>query len=541
MTDCKHNCGYAVLRNPLINRGAAFTQEEREQRGLRGLLPPAVTTMEDQVTRMRTILDRCPTSFDKFLILDSLHATDENLYFKLLIDYIDDYMPVVYTPTVGEVCQKFSHIYRHPRGAFISINDKGHVREIIENCPNEEVDVIVVTDGQRILGLGDLGINGMGIPCGKLSLYTACAGIDPAKTLPVTIDVGTNTEAYLNDPLYLGLRQERVTGEAYDELIEEFMVEARRRWPNVLIQFEDFGNNHAFDILERYREQCLCFNDDIQGTATVAVTGVYSALRVTGQKLADQKFLFMGAGEAATGIAQLIVDAMVEEGVDREEALKHCALFDSKGLVTSTRGDKLAHHKVPFAHDLPNTTSFLEAVKALRPTGILGVSAQPNTFTPEILREMAAINERPIIFALSNPTSRAECDAETAYRETEGRALFASGSPFAPVTYEGHTFVPRQGNNSYVFPGLGLGSVFTKAKWMPTGMFLAASRELAKLVSEADLEQGSLYPPLSAIREVSVQIGAAVAAYAYDNGLAGNERPENLEAAVRDFMYAPKA
>lgn len=539
MTDFQQVRGADLLRNPQLNRADAFTQEERDEKGLRGLLPPAVTTKELQVQRMLALLDRCPTALDKFLMLDSLHTTDEDLYFKLLIEHIDDFMPVVYTPTVGEVCLKFSHIYRYPRGAFISINDKGRVGEIIDNVPNEEVDVIVVTDGQRILGLGDLGVNGMGIPCGKLSLYTACAGIAPEKTLPVTIDVGTNNQDNLNDPLYLGLRHERVSGEAYDELIEEFMTEARRRWPNVLIQFEDFGNNHAFDLLERYKDKCLCFNDDIQGTATVAVTGVYSALRVTKQKLADQRFLFLGAGEAATGIAELLVDAMVAEGMDRAEALKHCCLFDSKGLVTSTRGDKLAHNKVPFAHDLPNCKTFIEAVRALRPTGVIGVAAQPGAFNAEVLHEMAEINERPIVFALSNPTSRAECNAETAYRETNGRALFASGSPFAPVALGDKTFVPRQGNNSYVFPGLGLGAVFAQARCMPTGMFLAASRALAEFVSESDLEQGSLYPPLSMVREVSVKIGATVAQYAYDNGLANNERPEDLEAAVRAFMYDP--
>ena len=383
MTESKQICGADLLRNPQLNRADAFTQEERDARGLRGLLPPAVSTMELQVKRTLALLDRCPTALDKFLMLDSLHATDEDLYFKSLIAYIDDYMPVVYTPTVGEVCQKFSHIYRYPRGAFISINDKGRVREIIENCPNEEVDVIVVTDGQRILGLGDLGINGMGIPCGKLSLYTACAGIAPEKTLPVTIDVGTNNPEYLNDPMYLGLRQERVTGEAYDELIEEFVTEARRRWPNVLIQFEDFGNNHAFDLLERYKDKVLCFNDDIQGTAAVAVTGVYSALRVTKQKLADQRFLFLGAGEAATGIAELLVDAMVAEGVEREDALKHCFLFDSKGLVTCNRGDKLAHNKVPFAHDVENCKTFIEAVRDLS-------LITPNLYIPDYGSKMTS-------------------------------------------------------------------------------------------------------------------------------------------------------
>ncbi|MFU0841905.1 MAG: malate dehydrogenase [Burkholderia sp.] len=539
MTGSKEYRGADLLRNPQLNRGDAFTQEERSAKGLRGLLPPVVSSTDAQVERMHALVERFEKPLDKFLFLDSLHESDENLFYKLLIKYIDQYMPIVYTPTVGEVCQNYSNIFRYPRGAYISINDLGHVREIIDNVPNEEVDVIVVTDGQRILGLGDLGLNGMGIPCGKLSLYVACAGIDPAKTLPVVLDVGTNTERYLKDPQYLGLRRERETGPNYDALLDEFINEARRRWPNVLIQFEDFGNNHAFDILARYQKKILCFNDDIQGTASVAVSGMYSAMRILKKKLGEQKFLFLGAGEAATGIAHLIVDAMVEEGMDRAEAFKHCMLFDSKGLVTTTRGDKLRENKVPFAQDLPNCKTFAEAVRAVRPTGIIGVSAQPGAFTPEVLREMAKINERPIIFALSNPTSRAECDAATAYRETDGRALFASGSPFGKVEVNGRTFVPRQGNNSYVFPGLGMGAVFARAKWMPTGMFLAASRELAALVSEADLAQGSLYPPLASVRDISVKIAAAVANYAFEKGIAGIERPADTEAAVRAFMYQP--
>lgn len=540
MTQCDKLPASAIFHCPFVNKGEAFTKEERAKYGLSGLLPTAVSTVDQQVERMREMLNRFEKPIDKALLLDSIRNTNEDLFFQLLTRYTAEYMPVVYTPTVGEYCQRFSHIFRYPRGLFVSLEHLGHVREVIERAPNKEVDVIVVTDGERILGLGDQGLNGMGIPCGKLALYTACAGIAPEKTLPVVLDVGTNREEYLNDPLYLGLRQKRCRGPEYRQLVDEFIAEARRRWPNVLIQFEDFGNNHAFDLLERYKDKVLCFNDDIQGTAAVAVTGVYSALRVTKQKLADQRFLFLGAGEAATGIAELLVDAMVAEGVEREDALKHCFLFDSKGLVTCNRGDKLAHNKVPFAHDVENCKTFIEAVRALRPTGIIGVAAQPGAFNAEVLGAMAEINERPIVFALSNPTSRAECDAATAYRETNGRALFASGSPFAPVDFNGKTFVPRQGNNSYVFPGLGLGAVFARAKTMPVGMFLAASRELAELVSEADLEQGSLYPPLSTVREVSVKIGAAVAQYAYDNGLAGNERPADLEAAVREFMYKPE-
>lgn len=539
MTQCCKHTGAAVFHCPLTNKGAAFTEKEREELGLSGLLPTAVSTNDQQVERMHEILDRFEKPIDKALVLDSLHATDEDLYFRLLTRYTAEYMPVVYTPTVGEYCQRFSHIFRYPRGLFISYQHAGHVRDVIERAPNKEVDVIVVTDGERILGIGDQGINGMGIPIGKLSLYTACAGIDPAKTLPVVLDVGTNREEYLNDPLYLGLRKPRSRGPEYRALVDEFITEARRRWPNVLIQFEDFGNQNAFKLLADYQEKILCFNDDIQGTASVVVSGLYSAMRIKKEKLTDQMFLFFGAGEAACGIANLIADALVSEGLSREEALKHCALFDSKGLVTKSRMDELAAHKKPFAHDYAKCTDFVEAIKMIKPTGIIGVAAQPRTFTTEVLEEMAKLNERPIIFALSNPTSRAECTAEEAYRVTKGKALYASGSPFAPVEYEGKTFVPRQGNNSYVFPALGLGAVFSRSKWMPDGMFLVAAKKLAELVTDADLEQGSLYPSLDGIRPVSVKIGAAVAAYAYENGLAGNERPQDLEKAVEAFMYRP--
>lgn len=539
MTQCCKHTGAAVFHCPLTNKGVAFTEKEREELGLSGLLPTAVSTNDQQVERMHEILDRFEKPIDKALVLDSLHATDEDLYFRLLTRYTAEYMPVVYTPTVGEYCQRFSHIFRYPRGLFISYQHAGHVRDVIERAPNKEVDVIVVTDGERILGIGDQGINGIGIPIGKLSLYTACAGIDPAKTLPVVLDVGTNREEYLNDPLYLGLRKPRSRGPEYRALVDEFITEARRRWPNVLIQFEDFGNQNAFKLLADYQEKILCFNDDIQGTASVVVSGLYSAMRIKKEKLTDQMFLFFGAGEAACGIANLIADALVSEGLSREEALKHCALFDSKGLVTKSRMDELAAHKKPFAHDYAKCTDFVEAIKMIKPTGIIGVAAQPRTFTTEVLEEMARLNERPIIFALSNPTSRAECTAEEAYRVTKGKALYASGSPFAPVEYEGKTFVPRQGNNSYVFPALGLGAVFSRSKWMPDGMFLVAAKKLAELVTDADLEQGSLYPSLDDIRPVSVKIGAAVAAYAYDNGLAGNERPADLEKAVEAFMYRP--
>ncbi|HBZ58713.1 MAG TPA: NAD-dependent malic enzyme, partial [Sutterella sp.] len=413
------------------------------------------------------------------------------------------------------------------------------VRQLVANVPNENVDMIVVTDGQRILGLGDLGVNGMGIPIGKLALYTACAGVNPQRTLPVTIDVGTNTESYLSDPLYMGLRQKRITGEEYDALIAEFIEAVRERWPNVIIQFEDFHNSHAFDLLDKWRNRVTCFNDDIQGTASVSVTGLYTAMRILKQRVSDQRILFLGAGSAATGIANLIVDAMVEEGTSVEEARGRIALFDSKGLVTTTRGDTLSATKVPFAKDCENAKTFLEAVRVIRPSAIIGVSAQPSAFNEEVIAEMSRINERPIIFALSNPTSKAECTAEEAYRWSNGKCLFACGSPFPPVSIGGKTFVPRQGNNSYVFPGIGLGCIFAKAKTIPEGIFLTAAKTLADQVSDSDLANGSLYPALSEVRNLSAGIATAVAEYCFDHGIAQVERPADLHKAIVDSMWSP--
>ncbi len=534
------NKGQKFLRNPLLNRGSAFTHEERVRLGIRGLLPPSVETLEIQAQRAIQRMRSYTQPIHRYVYLDTLHNTNETLFYKVVTDYIEEVMPVIYTPTVGEACQKFSSIFQQTRGVFISIEDKGHVDEILANVDQDDVEVIVVTDGQRILGLGDQGINGMGIPIGKLALYTACAGIAPEKTLPVTLDVGTNNPEYLADPLYMGLRHERVTGEAYDELVDEFMNAVRRRWPNVLVQFEDFGNANAFRVLDRWKDKALCFNDDIQGTACVAVTGFFSAMRVTGGKLADQRVLFLGAGEAATGIANLLAQAISDEtGESIEEARKRCYLYDSKGLVVASRTD-LTAHKREFAHEAEFSKSFEEAIDQLRPTAIVGVAAQPNAFNENVIRKMSELNERPIIFALSNPTSKAECHAETAYRYSNGKALFASGSPFPPVYIDHHHFVPRQGNNAYVFPALGRGATFAGAKTMPVGMFLAASRKLAEMVTEEDLANGSLYPSLTDIRPISEEISVAVAEYAYDNGLATNEKPEDLAAAVKASMYTPK-
>ncbi len=531
--------GVALLRDPTLNKGTAFTDAERDALGLRGLLPAHVCTLADQQARVLENLRRLHEPLNKYIALEALHDRNETLYYRVVIDNIDEMMPVIYTPTVGLACQQFGHIYRRPRGLYVSGADRGRVAHLLANWPTRAVDIIVVTDGERILGLGDLGANGMGIPIGKLALYTACAGIDPTRCLPVVLDVGTNNDALLADPLYLGLRQRRLTGAAYDALVEEFVMAAQAAFPGVLIQFEDFANHHAFALLARYGDRVPCFNDDIQGTAAVALAGIFSALRVTGGALAEQTFLFLGAGEAATGIADLIVAALAAEGVPAERARGRCWLLDSKGLVVADRSD-LAAHKRPYAHAHPPVATLVEAIERLKPTALIGVAATGGTFTEDVLRAMARLNARPIVFALSNPTSKSECTAEQAYRYTDGRALFASGSPFVKVTFAGRTFVPRQGNNSYIFPGVGLGAIASRARRVTDEMFLAAARALAARVADADLAQGSLYPPLASVRDVSAHIAAAVAEVAYARGLAARMRPADVLADVRAHMYEPQ-
>ena len=530
--------GLALLRDPLLNKGIAFGEAERDALGLRGLLPPAVLSQEQQVARVLDNLRRQPTDLDKFLSLNALHDRNETLFFRVVIEHPDETMPLIYTPTVGLACQRFAHIFQRPRGIWVSAADRGRVAQVLGNWPTRDVRIIVVTDGERILGLGDLGANGMGIPVGKLSLYTACAGIDPATTLPVMLDVGTNNAALLQDPLYIGLKQPRLRGAAYDALVEEFMTAAQQVFPDVLVQFEDFANLNAFRLLRAYRERFCCFNDDIQGTASVALAGLYSALRVTGGRLADQRLLFFGAGEAATGICALVVAAMAGEGLAEAEARRRCWLFDSRGLVVRSRSD-LGAHKLPYAHEHEQMPDFLSAAKAIKPTAIIGVAAVGGTFTREVLEEMARLNERPIVFALSNPTSQSECTAQEAYLWTAGRALFACGSPFDPITVGGRRHVPRQGNNSYIFPGVGLGLVASRSRRASDAMFLAAARTLADLVTPQDLEQGSLYPPLARVREVSARIAAAVAEVAFSSGLAAAARPPDLPAFIRSRMYQP--
>jgi malate dehydrogenase (oxaloacetate-decarboxylating)(NADP+) len=527
--------GISLLRDPLLNKGTGFSQKERDALGLRGLLPATQLTIQAQAERVLTNLRRLPNDLDKYVALNALHDRNETLFFRVVCDNIDEIQPLIYTPTVGLACQKFGNIFQRPRGLFISANDRGRIARLLKNWPYP-AKLIVVTDGERILGLGDLGANGMGIPVGKLSLYSACAGVNPEVCLPVMLDVGTNNEQLLKDPYYVGLRRKRLTGKAYYDFIDEFITAARKAFPSVLIQFEDFANHSAFQLLDKYRTQYCVFNDDIQGTAAVALAGLFSALRIKGGKLSEERLLFLGAGEAATGIADLVVTAMMAEGLSEAEARKRIWLVDSRGLVVKDR-ESLGKHKLPYAHEHAPVGDFLSAIKTLKPTAIIGVAAVGGTFTLEVLRTMAEINEQPIVFALSNPTSKAECSAEEAYRHTDGRALFACGSPYDPVTLNGKTFVPRQGNNSYIFPGVGLGAIACGATLVTDEMFMAAARTLAGLVTDDDLKQGSLYPALPRIREVSVQIAAAVARVAYRRSLAAQQKPKNLLARIKGQVY----
>ncbi len=531
--------GAELLHDPLLNKGTAFTQEERWALGLAGLLPPHVHSMDEQVARVMDNYHAKTTDLERYIHLVSLQDRNETLFYRVVMDHLEEMMPIIYTPTVGQACQNWGHLFRRPRGLYISIKDRGHIAEILHNWPHKGVGVIVVTDGERILGLGDQGAGGMGIPVGKLSLYTACAGIDPALSLPVMLDVGTENEQYLRDPLYMGLRQSRVRGKDYDDFVGEFIAAVEATWPGTLIQFEDFGNLNAFRLLEEYRNKVCTFNDDIQGTAAVVLSGLFSAQRLTGTAFADQRILFLGAGEAGIGIGDLIVSALVSEGLGVAEARKRCCFVDSKGLVVKGRTD-LAVHKLSYAHDLAACPDFISAVRELKPTAIIGVSTMPKAFTREVVEAMASYNARPIVFALSNPTSKAECTAEEAYTWSRGRAIYASGSPFPPCLYEGKTYVPGQGNNSYIFPGVGLGVVACRARHVTDRMFSEAAKTLASMVLPGDLEVGRVYPSLTRIKEVSAAIAVAVAEVAFKDGLAGIERPSDLAALVKSAMWEPR-
>ncbi len=535
----RHPRGPQLLSDPLWNKGTAFTERERDVLGLRGLLPPRVFTLEEQIHRTLGAVRGKQNAIEKYIYLTNLQNRNEILFYRLVLDHIEEMVPLIYTPTVGQACLEYGSIYRRPRGLFLSLKERGRIAEVMRQWPQEGVRLIVVTDGERILGLGDLGALGMGIPIGKLSLYTACAGVHPGYTLPITLDVGTDNPALHAGEFYIGLKEPRARGAVYNEFIDEFVTAVKTVFPKALLQWEDFGNTNAFRLLRQYAKKLPSFNDDIQGTAAVALAGILAALRDTGGTLAEQRLLFLGAGEAGTGIADLFVEAAQAEGLSASAARERCWFVDSKGLVVKSRSG-LAEHKLPYAHDHAFIPTLDEAVRTLRPTALVGVSGMPSAFTREVVAAMSEINTRPIVFALSNPTSKAECTAEQAYTWSDGRAIFASGSPFPPVDHNGRHHVPGQGNNIYIFPGVGLGVLASEASEVTNAMFLAAARTLAGLVQPEDLALGRVYPPLTKVRDISLQIAAAVARVAHDAGLARAPRPADLVEDIRGRMFEPR-
>jgi malic enzyme len=539
--------GEEILRDPFTNKGTAFTAAEREELGLDGLVPPAISTMDQQLARVYENFRAKPTPIGRYINLASLQDRNETLFFRLVHDHIDEMMPVVYTPVVGEACQRYSHIFRRPRGLYISYEQRHRIDAILANHPRPPA-VIVVTDGERILGLGDQGVGGMGIPTGKLSLYTACAGIPPSLTLPIMLDVGTDNEERLNDPLYLGLRHKRIRGAAYQDFIDEFVAAVMRVYPDAILQWEDFLKANALTQLTRFRDRLCTFNDDIQGTASVVVAGVYAALRITGQRMRDQRVVLGGAGASAQGIAELLEAALCADGLTHEEARRRIYTVDSRGLVTQAR-PALEDFKATYARSVAEVASFTchdpahitleETINNVRPTILVGTSGTAGLFTEAVVRAMAAANERPVVFPLSNPTSKSECTAEQAFQWSDGRAIVATGSPFAPVTYGGKSYRIGQGNNAFIFPGVGLGLWVGGVRRVTDAMFLASAQALASLVRQSDLDQGAVYPELTRIRDCSQAVACAVIRCAVAEGHASPEMLAGLEDTVRRAMWFP--
>ncbi|VDK87318.1 unnamed protein product [Litomosoides sigmodontis] len=532
--------GIELLKDGRMCKGMAFSLYERQYFGIHGLLPPAFMTEDQQAYRVITNLRQQPDDLARYIHLDSLQDSNEKLYYRVICDHVKELLPIVYTPTVGLACQKFGFIYRKPKGLYITINDNSisRIYHILSNWPEMDVRVIVITDGERVLGLGDLGCYGMGIPVGKLSLYVALAGVLPKWCLPVVLDVGTDNEALLKDPFYIGLRRKRTRGDEYHHFVDNFMKACTKKFgQNLLIQFEDFARKNAYYLLERYKNQYCVFNDDIQGTASVALAGLLACRRHTGRPLSAEKIIFFGAGSAAMGIADLCISQMEREGIRRKDARSRIFLMDAEGLITQNRLHMEKEH-VPYAKAMPQTRSLLELIKNIQPTALIGVSTVAGAFNEEIIRAMAKLNPQPIIFALSNPTKNAECTAEQAVRWTDGKVLFASGSPFDNVEYEGKIFKPGQGNNSYIYPGVGMAAILFKIRHIDDEVFLIAAREVAKCVNDDDFKHKRLYPSLSHIRDVSMKVTLAVGKYGYEKNLAAlYPKPANMENFVRSQMY----
>ncbi len=534
----RNHAAIDLIRDPFRYKGTAYSDSERRSLHLEGLLPPAVEDLETQSRRQKEQLEAEPTDLERYILLSSLQDRNRTLFYHVLCSDPEKYLPIVYTPTVGEACERFGHILRQTHGVYLPVTAKGRLKELLGNWFQEDVRFIVVTDGSRILGLGDLGASGMGIPIGKLALYTACAGVPPRSTLPICLDVGTDNEKFLNDPLYAGLKQRRVGDDVYYEFVDEFVQAVQELFPKCCIQFEDFSMNHASPLLQKYRDKVCCFNDDIQGTAGVALAGIHAACRAKGEKIEDQRILFLGAGSAGTGIAELIAESMVKRaGISREEALLKVRLFDINGLLVTSRTD-LAPFQQPFAADVPACNDFVQAIRDFKPTGIIGVSTVGGAFNKQVIRTMAQINERPLIFPYSNPTSRAECTAAQAYEWSDGRVLFGSGTPMPPVQFQGQRIKPSQGNNVYIFPAVGMAIYATGARRVSQEVFLTAAQALSEQVPEEYLKRGQLYPSRSRIREVSLHVAAKVAQTLDEMGHARHET-EDWSGRIDELAYVP--
>jgi malate dehydrogenase (oxaloacetate-decarboxylating)(NADP+) len=537
MTTNKH--GIDVLQDPALNKSTAFTEAEKQTLGIVGLVPDVTETLDLQLSRVMMQLGHQSTDLDRYLYLINLLDHDETLFYRTIMSDPARFLPIVYDPTIGEACLKFGHIYRQTRGMYLSITRRGKVKEVLRNWPQKDVRFICVTDGGRILGLGDLGANGAGIPIGKLQLYTACAGVPPQYLLPMYLDAGTNNEQYLHDPLYLGMRKTRPPTAELFSFVDEFVEAVQEVFPKCCIHFEDWTGVDAVHLLQRYRDKYCVYNDDVQGTAGITLAGMINAVKLKGTKLKDEKYLFLGAGSAGIGLADLLCSALVAQGISRKDAQSRIYMFDVKGLLESSRTDLVDFQK-PYAHRHLPTKDFVAAIESIKPTTIIGVSTIGGAFTQKVVESMSRINDRPVILALSNPTEHAECTAEQAYSWSKGKAIYAAGVQFAPVHYKGQTFLPGQANNFYIFPAVGMAIFATQAKRVTDEMFIEAGQAVADQVAPELLKQGLLYPLQSNILETEIQTAARVAKLVFDSGLARVERPADMVSFIRRHVYKPE-
>jgi malate dehydrogenase (oxaloacetate-decarboxylating)(NADP+) len=531
--------GIEVLQDPSLNKSTAFTEAEKQALGLVGLVPDVAETEDLQLQRVNLQLAQKPTDLERYIYLINLLDHNETLFYSTIMSDPARFLPIVYDPTIGEACLKFGHIYRQPRGMYLSMVRRGKVKEVLKNWPEKDVRFICVTDAGRILGLGDLGANGMGIPIGKLQLYTACAGVPPQYLLPMYLDAGTNNEQYLHDPLYLGMRKTRPSTDELYSFVDEFVQAVQEVFPKCCIHFEDWTGVDAVHLLQRYRDKNCVYNDDVQGTAGIVLAGMINAAKIKGKNLSDEKYLFLGAGSAGIGLADLLCSAMVEEGLTLAQAQSRVYMFDINGLLEDSRKDLVDFQK-PYAHKHAPTRDFVAAIESIKPTTIIGVSTVGGTFTQKVIEAMSRINERPVVFALSNPTDHAECTPEQAYTWSKGKAIYAAGVQFPPVHYNGQTFLPGQANNFYIFPAIGMAIFATQASRVTDEMFIEAARAVADQVPSDLLKQGLLYPLQSNILETEIQTAAQVAKLVFDSGLARVDRPADMVAFIRDRVYKPE-